>query len=83
MESAVRALFNDVLETGERIIIQVEEKWGDSTYFVDIQDRELSGNSILQVVRLQQVSVLYTVESYFLYTFIWDSFRENCASLYI
>ena len=71
MESAVRALFNDVLETGERIIIQVEEKWGDSTYFVDIQDRELSGNSVLQVVRLQQVSVLYTVESYFLYTFIY------------
>ena len=28
-------------------------------------DRELSGNSVLQVVRLQQVSVLYTVESYF------------------
>ena len=71
MESAVRALFNDVLETGERIIIQVEEEWGDSTYFVDIQDRELSGNSVLQVVRLQQVSVLYTVESYFLYTFIY------------
>ena len=71
MESAVRALFNDVLETGERIIIQVEEKLGDSTYFVDIQDRELSGNSVLQVVRLQQVSVLYTVESYFLYTFIY------------
>ena len=71
MESAVRALFNDVLETGERIIIQVEEKWGDSTYFVDIQDRELSGNSVLQVVRLQQVSMLYTVESYFLYTFIY------------
>ena len=65
MESAVRALFSDVLETGERIIIQVEEKWGDSTYFVDIQDRELSGNSVLQVVRLQQVSVLYTVGSYF------------------
>ena len=59
MESAVRALFSDVLKTGERIIIQVEEKWGDSTYFVDIQDRELSGNSVLQVVRLQQVSVLY------------------------
>ncbi|KAL5479890.1 hypothetical protein EMCRGX_G023488, partial [Ephydatia muelleri] len=51
MESAVRALFSDVLKTGERIIIQVEEKWGDSTYFVD---RELSGNSVLQVVRLQQ-----------------------------
>ena len=64
MESAVRALFSDVLKTGERIIIQVEEKWGDSTYFVDIQDRELSGNSVLQVVRLQQVSVLYTVGSY-------------------
>ena len=41
MESAVRALFSDVLKTGDRIIIQVEEKWGDSTYFVDIQDREL------------------------------------------
>ena len=65
MESAVRALFSDVLEMGERIIIQVEEKWGDSPYFVDIQDRELSGNSVLQVVRLQQVSVLHTVESYF------------------
>ena len=65
MESAVRALFSDVLKTGERIIIQVEEKWGDSTYFVDIQDRELSGNGVLQVVRLQQVSVLYTVEPYF------------------
>ena len=81
MESAVRALFSDVLETGVRIIIQVEEKWGDSTYFVDIQDRELSGNSVLQVVRLQQVSVLYTVESY--YTFIWVSFRENEKWLYI
>ena len=47
MRSAGRALFSDVLKTGERIIIQVEEKWGarDSTYFVDIQDRELSGNS--------------------------------------
>ena len=65
IESAVRALFSDVLKTGERIIIQVEEKWGDCTYFVDIQDRELSGNSVLQVVRLHQVSVLYTVESYF------------------
>ena len=39
MESAVRALFSDVLEMGERIIIQVEEKWSDSPYFVDIQDR--------------------------------------------
>ena len=34
MESAVRALFSDVLKTGERIIIQVEEKWGDSTSLV-------------------------------------------------
>ena len=72
MESAVRALFSDVLKTGERIIIQVEEKWGDSTYFVD---RELSGNSVLQVVRLQQVSVLYTVESYFYICIGRDSAR--------
>ena len=79
MESAVRALFSDVLEMGERIIIQVEEKWGDSTYFVDIQDRELSGNSVLQVVRLQQVSVLYTVESYFLYTFIYGTVSAKIA----
>ena len=60
MKSAVRALFSDVLETGERIIIQ-----NGVTAHTDIQDRELSGNSVLQVVRLQQVSVLYTVESNF------------------
>ena len=51
----------------KRVIIQVEEKWGDSTYFVDIHDRELSGNSVLQVVRLQQVSVLYIIFLIYVY----------------
>ena len=60
MELAVRSLFSfsDVTKTSERIIIQVEEKWGDSTYVLDLQDRELSGNSILRLYGCNRLSVL-------------------------
>ena len=46
IESAVRALFSDVLKTDETIIIQIEGKWGDSTYFLHIASYLVSGKSV-------------------------------------
>ena len=57
LEPAIRALYSDVLQSDEKILIQVEEKWGDRQYFVDVQDRSIPENSVLQVLRLHQVRV--------------------------
>ena len=60
LERAIRALYSDVIQSDEKILIQVEEKWGDRQYFIDVQDRSIPENSVLQVLRLHQVRACCT-----------------------
>ena len=62
LEPAFRALYSDVLPSDEKILIQVEKKWGDRQYFVHVQDRSIHQKCVAGFMFASGKCVLHTAQ---------------------